>query len=123
MRSPYQCVRTLPFLIIAAMSVAPTASAQSQTIVVQWDQAVLNAIVSTSMPPTQAARSMCIVFQSMYDAWAAYDPIAAASMKGAPAKQPASAATAANKAQAVSYAAYLTAVDQWPAAAPVSLRS
>ena len=79
---------------------------------------MLNAIVSTSTPPTQAARSLAIVSTAMYDAWAAYDPVAVGTMATSPSRQPAGAQTAANKAKAVSYAAYLTLLDQFRPAGP-----
>jgi hypothetical protein len=103
---------------MAATLIFGAAPAPAQSIVLQWDQAELNAIVSTATPPTVAARALAIISTAMYDAWAAYDPVAAATPAWDAQKQPASAATPANKAKAVSYAAYLTCVDLFRPAKP-----
>src|SRR5450631_2875483 len=88
--------------------------AQGTTVVVQWNNATLNAIVATSAPPTVAARALAVVHTAIYDAWAAYDPTAVGSMANAPARQPSGAGTPDNKAKAISYAAYRTLLDLFP---------
>jgi hypothetical protein len=50
----------------------------------------------------------------MYDAWAAYDATAVGSLPNSPGRQPAGKGTVANKAWAVSYAAYRTLLDLFP---------
>lgn len=45
-------------------------------IVTEWNEVLLEAIRETKPGPPMAARSIAIVHTSMYDSWAAYDPIA-----------------------------------------------
>jgi hypothetical protein len=109
--SVIQCVVAAGLLAGAMPGFGQTSST---TIVVQWDQAALNAIVATSTTPPPAARALAIFSTAMYDAWAAYDSTAVGSLPTSPARQPASASTPANKSKAISYAAYLTLVDLFP---------
>jgi hypothetical protein len=85
--------------------------AQGPTVVVQWNNAILNAIVATSTPPTVAARALAIVHTAMYDAWAVYDPVAIGTQPTSP-RQPGGSQDA--KTQAISYAAYETLLDLFP---------
>ena len=85
---------------------------------VQWNDAVVSAIKATSAAPTVASRALFIVHSAMYDAWAAYDPKAVASIAGTLPRQPQSAQTDANKTWAISYAAYRTLLDLFPSQEP-----
>ena len=85
---------------------------------VQWNDAAVSAIKATSTAPTVASRALFIVHSAMYDAWAAYDSKAVGSISGAPPRQPQSAQTTANKAWAISYAAYRTLLDLFPTQEP-----
>lgn len=105
-------------LIAGAMSSAfaqgtgTTATAPAApTVVVQWNNAILNAIVATSMPPTIAARALAIVHTAMYDAWAVYDPVAVGTQTTSPRQ---AGGTQDAKTQAISYAAYETLLDLFP---------
>jgi hypothetical protein len=103
-----------PSVVTAALisGAAQIVSAQTPpTVVVQWNNALLNAIVATGTPPTVAARALAVVHTAMYDAWAAYDTTAIPTQPNSFVRQPASAATVANKQKAISYAAYLTLLD------------
>jgi hypothetical protein len=91
------------------------ALAQSPTVVVQWNNATLNAIVATSAPPTVAARALAIVHTAMYDAWAVYDPVAIGTQPTSPRQ---AGGSDDDKTQAVSYAAYETLLDLFPAQKP-----
>ncbi|HEV7863844.1 MAG TPA: phosphoesterase, partial [Acidimicrobiia bacterium] len=42
--------------------------------VLRWNGVLLDAIRSTTTPPTIGSRALAIVHTCMYDAWAAYDP-------------------------------------------------
>jgi hypothetical protein len=66
------------------------------------------------MVPPVVARALAIVHTSMYDAWAAYDPVAMATRFGGSLRRPASERTVANKEKALSYAAYRALVDLFP---------
>lgn len=82
-----RCVALVAVLLAltpAASSAQPASAAQSQlrdplageNAVVIWNQATLEAIREASTPAPIAARMLAIVNTAMYDAWAAYDPIA-----------------------------------------------
>ncbi len=59
--------------IVQAKPVDPLAG---DTVVVIWNEASLEAIREASIPAPIAARVLAIVNTAMYDAWAAYDPVA-----------------------------------------------
>ena len=83
-------------------------------VAVQWNDACVTAIKSTSTPPTVASRALAMVHTAMYDAWAAYDTTAVGTLPDSPSRQPAAKSTLANKAWAVSYAGYRTLLDLFP---------
>ena len=58
---------------------------------------------------------LAIVHTAIYDAWAAYDPLAVGTRLGAGLRQPEAERTQANKDKAASFAAYLALVDLFPA--------
>ncbi|MDQ3261317.1 MAG: hypothetical protein M3Q00_11155, partial [Pseudomonadota bacterium] len=62
---------TLWFLLSVAAHVHAASS-----VVIDWDNAALQAIRTTKPGPPIVARAMAIVHTGMYDAWAAYDPVA-----------------------------------------------
>jgi uncharacterized protein DUF6851/vanadium-dependent haloperoxidase-like protein len=84
------------------------------SIVVQWDEAALEAIRHSSLGPPMVARALAVAHTAMYDAWAAYDANALGTMRGAELRRPASERTATNKDRAVSVAAYQALVDLFP---------
>jgi hypothetical protein len=96
-----------------------TATAQaedsSENVVIRWDNAVLRAIQNSNSAPTIAARALGEVHTAIFDAWAAYDPKAVGTRLGGTLRRPASEQTTANKEMAISYAAYSTLVDLYPA--------
>jgi PAP2 superfamily len=95
---------------------AATAAASSgPTVVVRWDQAALQGIRDSTLGPPMAARALAILHTCVYDAWAAYDPVAVGTRLGGSLRRPAAERTAANKEQAISFAAYRAAVDLFPA--------
>jgi hypothetical protein len=85
-------------------------------VVLQWNQEILDTITANpaGTGPTVAARALGEVHTSMYDAWAAYDPVARRTQQTDVAKQPSKDATTANKSKAISFAAYTTLVDLFP---------
>jgi hypothetical protein len=56
-----------------------------------------------------------VAHTAIYDAWAAYDPVAVGTRLGGNLRQPAAERTLENKTKAVSFAAYATLVDLFPA--------
>ena len=95
-------------------STAPPGDEYNPSVVVQWDEAALEAIRHSSLGPPMAARALAVVHTTMYDAWAAYDAQALGTMRGAELRRPAAEHTAANKQRAVSIAAYRALVDLFP---------
>ena len=100
-------------LAIVAMAVAVSSEASQDNVVLGWNNAVLHAVRSVRPAPTVAARALAIVHTCMYDAWAAYDPVAVATEAGV-LRQPPSEWTQENKAEAVSVAAHTALVDLFP---------
>jgi hypothetical protein len=104
--------------LTARVGVAPARAEAGESVVLAWNQRVLDAIVATKTGPTIAARALAVVHTAIYDAWAAYDPVAVDSRGRLPAnpqlRQPAAERTPDNKTKAVSFAAYAVLVDLFP---------
>ncbi|MES2318222.1 MAG: vanadium-dependent haloperoxidase [Pseudomonadota bacterium] len=83
-------------------------------VAVGWNNVALAAIRATRPSPPMAARSLAIVHTAMYDAWAAYDPVALGTRHGGSLRRPLSEQTLANQQRAFSYAAYAALLDQFP---------
>jgi hypothetical protein len=90
------------------------AHAAGDNVVLQWDQMTLQAIRDTRPAPTVAARALAVVHTALYDAWAAYDPVAVGTRRGADLRRPAAEQTLTNKERAISFAAYAALVDLFP---------
>jgi hypothetical protein len=101
-------------LTAARVGLAPAGAATDGSVVLAWNQRVLDAIAATETGPTIAARALAVVHTAIYDAWAAYDSIAVPTMANGNGRQPAAERTLTNKAKAVSFAAYLALVDLFP---------
>src|SRR5215218_4474552 len=99
-------------LAVVVERAQPARAATGDNLVVQWDEVTLQAIRDTRPPPPAAARALAMVHTAIYDAWAAYDPVAVDTrqrLRVAPAlRQPTAERTLANKNKAISYAAYAT---------------
>lgn len=65
--------------------------------VLVWNETLLEAIRTTPIGPPQAARAMAMVHGAVYDAWAAYDPVAVGTRFGGSLRRPVEEHTAANK--------------------------
>jgi hypothetical protein len=119
--SVQRTIRSAAILTIVASGLPITAhSAQksdahvTQDVVVRWNVAMLQAIRNTGVAPVVAARALAIVHTCMYDAWAAYDPLAVGTQLGDALRRPVREATPANKRKAISYAAYRALVELFP---------
>ncbi len=84
------------------------------TVVVAWNEVALQAIRATHPTPPVAARALAILHTCMYDAWAAYTPVALGTRLGGVLRRPVSEHTATNKTEAVSHAAYSALKDVFP---------
>ena len=93
-------------------SFPPTAN---DNAVLQWNEEALQCIRATRPGPTVVARSLFVVHNAIYDAWAAYDEKARGTRLGVGLRRPRAEWTAANKRQAVSHAAIIALSDQFPA--------
>ncbi|MEM7331875.1 MAG: vanadium-dependent haloperoxidase [Chloroflexota bacterium] len=83
-------------------------------LVVIWNEAMLSAVRHGSPRPTVISRSLFMVHAGIYDAWSAYDTTAVPYAMDASLRRPLDEHTDANKAEAVSQAAYHLLVAQFP---------
>jgi Domain of unknown function (DUF6851)/VCPO second helical-bundle domain len=106
-------------LTAARVGVAPARAATGDSVVLAWNQQLLDAIKGTKTGPTIAARALAVVHTAIYDAWAAYDPVAVDTRQrlrvNPDLRQPETERTVDNKNRAVSFAAYAALVDLFPA--------
>jgi hypothetical protein len=106
-------------LCLAAMPILPpTADAAPRShdsVVIQWDQAVLEAVRSSKLGPPMVSRALAIVATCQFDAWAAYDRKAVGTLLGGSLRRPPNERTLTNKKEAISFGAYRAAVDLFPA--------
>ena len=93
-------------------------TAAPDTLVILWNNAALQMIRLTHPGPPITARALAILHTSIYDAWAAYNPVATGTRLGAALRRPADERTLANKQKAVSYAAYRALVYLFPGGVP-----
>ena len=93
------------------------AAQAADSVVVQWNDVTLANIRTTHPGPPIVARMLMVVDTCMYNAWTAFDPVAAPTIGAATtglAKLPAAQVTEANKTVAISYAAYRAMADMFP---------
>jgi hypothetical protein len=93
----------------------PARAADGDNLVLVWNEETLESIRKLPPAPTVAARALAVVHTAIYDAWAAYDPLAVGTRLGAGLRQPAGERTQANKDKAASFAAYTALMDLFPA--------
>ena len=86
-------------------------------LVLRWNEAFLEGVRNSKLGPPMVARALAIAHTCIYDAWAAYDNKAVATRLGSSLRRPARERTAANTAQAISFAAHRSAVDLFPGSA------
>ena len=87
------------------------------TIVGDWNNTALAEVRLAGLGPPIVARALAISHTCMYDAWAAYDARAIGAVVGGSLRRPTSERTDANKAKAISFAAYRCLVNLFPAGA------
>jgi hypothetical protein len=86
-------------------------------VALKWSEETLGLIRTSALPPTAVSRVLAVVQTSVYDAWAAYDPVAVGTRLGGDLRRPAAERTIEYKSMAISYAAYRALLDLFPAAA------
>ncbi|GAA2104800.1 vanadium-dependent haloperoxidase [Kitasatospora saccharophila] len=97
------------------------------SVVVRWNQATMDAILDKYRltgavfgPATVNARSLAVVHNCIYDAWACYDSHANGTRFGGALRRPRAERTLANKNEAISYAAHAALTDLYPEQAPAA---
>ena len=83
--------------------------------VVRWNRTFLEAIRQSTLAPPAVARGLAILNTCIYDAWAAYDPIASGTRLGTSLRRPPQEWAEANRISAINVAAHAAAVDLLPA--------
>ena len=111
MRSNIKSTSMITFIFLVLACFAGTATAADENVVLRWNNAFLQAVRNTGFPPMRVARASAIVHTCIYDAWAAYDPIAVGTRFGGSLRRPAAEHTPPNKEKAISFAAYRALVD------------
>jgi len=101
------------YMLVKAMTLAAVvlfAASAGASIVTFWNEGALQEVrLSTALRngPPMVARALAIVHTCMYDAWAAYDDIAVGTTDiNGTRRRPPGERTDANKAKAISFAAY-----------------
>lgn len=84
------------------------------SVVIQWNQALLEAVRRTGFRPMWTSRALAVVHTAMFDAWAAYDRRAEGVFWQEPLRRPRREHTRANAEQAAGIAAYRTLSDLFP---------
>jgi Domain of unknown function (DUF6851)/VCPO second helical-bundle domain len=105
-------------LVLAPRTLSATRAARdraSDSVVVRWNEALLDAVRASTLGPPMTARALAVVHTCTYDAWAAYDEHAVGTRLGNQLRRPARERTVANIRQAISFAAYRALCDLLPA--------
>lgn len=84
------------------------------SVVLRWNTALLDAVRRTGYRPMWTARALAMVHTAIYDAWAAYDPVARGVHWDGDLRRPLVERTAEHVRTAVSLAAYRTLADLFP---------
>ena len=87
------------------------------SIISDWNQTALVEVRLARQGPPIVARSLAVAHTCIYDAWAAYDARALGAVVGDSLRRPVPEHTVANKAKAVSHAAYTCLLNLYPAGA------
>jgi hypothetical protein len=101
--------------LVATVGRPQPAQAAADNLVLVWNEETLESIRKLPPGPTVAARALAVAHTAIYDAWAAYDPLAVGTRLGGGLRQPEAERTQANKDKAVSFAAYTALMDLFPA--------
>lgn len=88
--------------------------AATDNVALRWSDQTLRLIRGSTLPPTAVSRVLAVVQTSVYDAWAAYDPVAVGTRLGGTLRRPAAEHKDNFKSEAISYAAYHALVDLFP---------
>jgi len=92
----------------------PVADPVQPQVVVEWNKSALEAVRVIRPGPPMVARSLAMMHTAIYDAWAAYDSVAVGTRLHNLLRRPDIERTGSNKTKAMSYAAYLVLINQYP---------
>jgi len=90
-------------------------AAAEDNLVLQWNRTLLDAVSASTLGPPMVARALAVVHTAIFDAWAAYDQRAVGTRLGGSLRRPAAEHTLEHQREAISYAAYRTLTDLFPA--------
>ena len=93
---------------------APARANADLNPVVRWNRIMLHTIRDAGTPPTVAARVLAVLHTCIYDAWAAYDPVAVGTRLGGVLRRPEDERALDAKREAISRAGHFAAVDLYP---------
>lgn len=96
------------------IGVLPARAGADLNPVVRWDRILLDVLRDSKAAPTIAARAVAVLHTCIYDAWAAYDPVAEGTRLGGTLRRPPDERTSEAKREVVSRAARLAAIDLFP---------
>lgn len=101
------------FALVVTLSVGSLQAAPGENVVLQWNEALWTAQAASGggVPGISSFRAAAMVHTAMFDAWAAYDGHAFGTRLGDTLRRPSAEYNDANKAMAISYAAYHVLVD------------
>jgi hypothetical protein len=88
--------------------------AQEPNVVVRWNNAVLQGVRDSKIGPPMVSRALAIVHTAIFDAWANYDRVAVGTRLGGALRRSANERRLERKIEAISVAAYRTAIDLFP---------
>lgn len=97
--------------------ISSTQASNPSNVVIQWNNAVLQAIRNVNPGPSIAARALAITHTCIYDAWTPYDANAVPTQSTGIAKR--SFAASSDMTNSISYAAYQALMDLFPTQAPL----
>ncbi len=100
--------------VVTATPPPPVPEPVQPQIVVEWNKTALEAVRVVKPGPPMVARTMAILHTAMYDAWAAYDGVAVGTRLHNLLRKPEAERTGVNKTKAMSFAAYLVLINQYP---------
>ena len=113
MKRMLPCPR-LVFLASLVLLGAREWASGEDTLVVQWNDVLLESIRESKLGPPMVARAIGIVHTCGFDAWAAYDDVAIGTRLGASLRRPAAERMQPNKQEAFSYGEFRCLLDLFP---------
>jgi hypothetical protein len=112
--SRFDTMRLRPLLLLAFLLVPAIARSAEPTLVVRWNNVLLECVRRSKIGPPMVARAIGEVHTCGYDAWAMYDDVALATRTGAEFRRPTAERTDENRQKAYSYAEYRALLDLFP---------